>query len=548
MRRSSLLGWTLLSTLIALLILVVVRGDREAGMAVLWGEAAFSSDGSRLLARPDRLLQPGEHAGFAPNLHAVVSRSLDGTTVWDARLERHRRPPSAVISYSSISANPETLLTMSPAGEGESWYCMGLLDRSGILAAEQEDGRLVVHDPATGRPLGPPLPAPGNSFVTISPDGHLLATLDGWHVTVHDTRSGAVVFRTGHPRAAAVVQRRWQARPRFSEDGAALAVLYPKDFGQDLRQPVPDDGTPLAFLSRWRTDDWSPLPPAPDLPSAEADFALAGIDGPLAVFPRPLPVRSWNRARPFSGACLVRWPAGNPAAAESFVVRPSGGRNPFRTASFSTDGRRVAFADAGPPRWFGSMSVPDHPGEVLVVDAGSGKSLRRRWFDVELLALRWTGPSDLILAGQRGDQLLRWNVAFDEVHRVADAFPAVALGLLALWTAGFVLWQRRTPIDNGPSRWPATLLVLSAVWTSAAFWTVPMGLHRFPPLWPPSRDYLPPHWHAALLVATVPLVCGIVAVTWHERHDRTRWPLGLVLFVALGTQATYVAWQAGWRL
>jgi WD40 repeat protein/class 3 adenylate cyclase/energy-coupling factor transporter ATP-binding protein EcfA2 len=142
---------------------------------------------------------PGNDVVFSPDGQTLVSTHLRSAVVWNIGGEQVIGKPLGGPS------DLTTDVSFSPDGER--------------LAAGMLDGRTIVYDTVTRRPI---LRIDGSSIVTavaFRPDGTLVAvgTMDG-HVRFFDSKSGAAVGRVVNPRGAAI----WQVA--FSPDGKLLAV------------------------------------------------------------------------------------------------------------------------------------------------------------------------------------------------------------------------------------------------------------------------------------------------------------------------------------
>ncbi|MCM1969757.1 DNA-binding protein [Streptomyces sp. G1] len=155
------------------------RSDRSARVAVrpdgrllATSSDTFDVTTGRRTERGPTTEQGGVMAYSPDNTRLAVGDTTGGVTLWDGEAERRLATlPAGADAIGLDSAKAVTALAFSPDGH--------------TLAVAGASGTLRLWDVNSGRPLGPPLPTPGDGIVAVafSPDGRTLHSA-GEHSTV----------------------------------------------------------------------------------------------------------------------------------------------------------------------------------------------------------------------------------------------------------------------------------------------------------------------------------------------------------------------------
>jgi WD40 repeat protein len=273
-----------------------------------------------------------------PDGSLIASGNYDGTvTFWDSQTLRSAGPPLhvgapvtsvafspdgrqlAVATGTRVSASPITpatvpqlwdVVTRRPSGitlrgHRKSVNMLAFSPDGRLLAAGDNDGAVVFHDPLTGAPVGRPLQleSGGVTSLAFSPDGTRIA--------VGSTTGGA--DQNGHAYLFDLARRTLEFGP------VAAAAFVDVEFGAGGRQFVAKAGDELQV---WDTVTHAPITASP----------IHTQHGPGRI----LQTR-WGLVATGGDGTLTLWdPNGSPAVARSIVGAPSDG------GTYNGDGTMLA--------------------------------------------------------------------------------------------------------------------------------------------------------------------------------------------------------------
>ena len=321
---------------------------------------------ARNQARSAEAERLGAQALSGPRLDRSLLLARQGVALDDSPVTRGNlldallRSPAA-IGVMGGDGSPLTALDLSPNGR--------------TLAAGDTRGNVLFFDASTARRLGRPYTAlrPAVSAVKFSPDGTLLAVVDGDHLEILDARTHQQrsSLSVAPPSSSAVVNIPWVlGTVAFSPDSRVLAA--------DVIHNQPQQST--ADIVRWDTRSGQRL----------------GL--PQQVDPTPQPELVGFAAR---GAQLVT----SSAAERATVIRNAATLQPLSRvpgggapAALSPNGRLVAFGAAD-----GSVRLVNLRSGDLRVATDRG--------DAAITDLRFTPDSRRLLRAGADGRLDEWDVA-----------------------------------------------------------------------------------------------------------------------------------------
>jgi WD40 repeat protein/DNA-binding SARP family transcriptional activator len=347
---------------LGLAAMIVLLALALGGGVVALDQRSASRNQARI-AEAGRL---GAQALTGPRLDRSLLLAREGVALDDSPVTRGYlldallRSPAA-IGVMGGDGSPLTALDLSPNGR--------------TLAAGDTRGNVLFFDASTRRRVGRPYRAlrPAVSALRFSPDGALLAVVDGDHIEILDARTHQQrsSLSAAPPSSSAVVNIPWVfGTVAFSPDSRVLAA--------DVIHNQPQQST--ADIVRWGTRSGQRLGLARQVdPTPQPELVGFAARGAQLV-----------TSSAAEGATVIR----NAATLQPLIRVPGGGA----PAALSPNGRLVALGAAD-----GSVRLLNLQSGGLRVAADRG--------DAAITDLRFTPDSRRLLTAGADGRLDEWNVA-----------------------------------------------------------------------------------------------------------------------------------------